>query len=138
MDFLTGKNFESTRSLRIAKKHIPEIGELWGQISEHLVHVNPMSHGAAKEVKGDILSTKFHFSIFENELPSAEHKEMYVAYNEMIQYLIQATIETVFFIRIEVNGVSAFRHPNNQHVFFGSDGYSNFTKRFKKLFQEKE
>ncbi len=135
-EFLIEKKFDPMKSIGIAKKEIPEIGKLFGLISNHLVHVNPYSHGTTKTVEGEEISIKLSLTLFDVGLPQEEHKEMYVAYIELIHYLIQTAIEIIYFEKGEFRGFPVFLHPNEKHFVFGDEGYPNFSKRFERLFKE--
>jgi hypothetical protein len=89
-----------------------------------------------KKLKNDGISIKFSFSVFDIYLPEDKHREMYIMYNELVLYLIQATIEIAFFERIEYEGLAAFKHPNNKDIILGQEGLTSFSKRFDTLFKE--
>jgi hypothetical protein len=59
-------NYQSTKAISAAKKRIPEVGGLWGALSQAAVHVNRRSHGPTwlqDEQGGDwVASVDFSFT----------------------------------------------------------------------------
>lgn len=137
--FSSSKNFDSAKTISKAKEFIPELGKLWGEISNSIIHVNQKMHGVQKFVDatgGDRIELKiFHVTCLESIVP--EDAEAILDHIELITYLILYTMEVVCFTKVEYRGIMVHAYPNKRTIVFGDTGQGSFAKLFTKIYAVK-
>ena len=133
-EFSANEKFNSTQTISIAKKYIPEVGKIWGEISNFIIHVNPEMHGAKKHINddGEHVMTQLSFTCLETIIP--EHSEALLDHTELMTYLILYTIEIICLYKVEYKGIGGYAYPNKKTVLLGDSGKESFQRLYNKIY----
>lgn len=125
--FKENQNFSSTQTIQIAKKHLSEIGRMWGDLSSMIVHTNP-SHGTKKyrNYDGEIAMHQYFITSLYRDPESDDKLVLNQLY--LMAYLILYTIEIVCFVPIEIDSESHLYYTDKKRKFLGESGELNFKK----------
>lgn len=134
-DFLTNKKFESTKTISVTKKIIPEVARIWGDLSRYLIHVNSIMYGAQKSITEDNIKikTEFRLTSIEPIIPG-EQVEVLFDHIELITCLIQYTITIIFFHKGTHNGFEGYFGSDNKSFYMGDNGDISFKKLYDKIY----
>lgn len=133
--FTSNKKFNSTSTIQTARKYIPEIGKIWGDISNYIIHVNPTMHGTKKHLDdyGEHVMTEFHFTCLENNIP--EDTDAMFDHIELMTYLILFTIEIVCLYKIKYKDIDGYAYPDKKTLLMGDSGEVSFKRLYKKIYK---
>jgi len=127
------RNYKSSQAIKVAKKYFPEIAPLWVDISKKMIHINAGMHGAKKSMVDDGVVIETTLTILDIDIPDAKGSEILLDYLHLMNYLIQTTIELLYFKRITYLDHEWFQYPDHKNIFSGEKGIDLFSMIFKKL-----
>lgn len=133
-DFLTNKRFKSSKTIGVAELYIPEIGIIWGELSNFLIHINSSIHGAEKTLSEDskFIQTKYSSTALETGIPE-NLVEPLLDHLELIADLIQYSIAIIFFQKETYKGIEGYLISPNGFLF-GDTAEKKFKRLYKKIY----
>lgn len=136
-NFLVNKKFESTKTISFANEYIPNISRVWGELSNYIIHINSPVHGTKKytnEDNGYVMTsyrqTSIEAGIEENLIkPIFDHSELMI-------YIIQCTIEVIFFHKAKYNGIDCLVSSDKKNILLGDNGLSGYERLYNKIYND--
>ena len=93
-EFKAGK-YNSTKSIKFAKKYIPRLGEIWGALSQSAVHINPR-HGIYSYIKDEYLIEEGDICFGEKE-KNEKQDYMLIILTKLSYNIIYRFFELIFY-----------------------------------------
>lgn len=133
--FIKNKKFDSPKTVSLAKKYIPEIGRVWGDLSNYIIHINSEMHGAKRhfDKDGNHTMTHFHLSAIEINIPENLTDALF-DHIELITYLILYTIEIIFYRKGTYHGIECFASHDKKYLIVGDSGHKSFKRLYEKIY----
>lgn len=131
--FTSKKDFKSTKTFIISNKYIKEIGKIWGNLSELIIHINPEIHGTKSHFDdyGNIIAIESHITCLDEIGYPLQNTVIILNQLDLITSIILYTMEIIIF---DIKDDGTYIYPNLNQIVINKSGAERYKAAFEKIF----